>query len=140
MTCCSRRLASLPAAPTSRPTQWVGHRSTGSDAVPLVHSSPHHGGSECVEISCAHKSRMPSPGCPGLRASALAGKVSLAAKGMCLWVRAMETYGYVAKDVGPKRAKLQAAQEALARKEAALATAQEQLTAVLAKVAALREK
>jgi hypothetical protein len=36
-----------------------------------------------------------------------AGKVSLAARGMCLWVCAMETYGYVAKDVGPKRAKLQ---------------------------------
>jgi hypothetical protein len=38
------------------------------------------------------------------------GKVSLAARGLCLWVRAMETYGHVAKEVAPKRAKLKAAQ------------------------------
>lgn len=37
-------------------------------------------------------------------------KVSAAASGMCKWVHAMETYGYVAKDVAPKRAKLKAAQ------------------------------
>ena len=37
-------------------------------------------------------------------------RVSGAAAGMCKWVFAMETYGYVAKDVGPKRAKLKAAQ------------------------------
>jgi dynein heavy chain, axonemal len=66
------------------------------------------------------------------------GKVSLAARGMCMWVRAMEVYGRVAKDVGPKRARLRAAQDNLARKQAALAAAQEQLVAVLAKVAALR--
>lgn len=68
------------------------------------------------------------------------GKVSLAAKGMCMWVRAMEVYGSVAKDVGPKRARLKAAQENLARKQAALASAQEQLAVVLAKVKMLREK
>eukprot|EP00879_Flechtneria_rotunda_P005109 GHRR01005390.1.p1 GENE.GHRR01005390.1~~GHRR01005390.1.p1 ORF type:complete len:1589 (+),score=542.70 GHRR01005390.1:1679-6445(+) len=68
------------------------------------------------------------------------GKVSLAAKGMCMWVGAMEVYGYVAKDVGPKRARLRAAQENLARKQAALASAQEQLAIVLAKVKALRDK
>lgn len=66
------------------------------------------------------------------------GKVSLAAKGMCMWVRAMEVYGSVAKEVGPKRARLKAAQENLARKQAALAAAQEALAAVLAKVASLR--
>jgi dynein heavy chain len=66
------------------------------------------------------------------------GKVSLAAKGMCMWVCAMETYGRVAKEVGPKRARLKAAQENLAKKQAALAAAQEQLAAVLAKVASLR--
>ncbi len=38
------------------------------------------------------------------------GRVSGAARGLCLWVRAMETYGHVAKDVAPKRAKLKAAQ------------------------------
>jgi dynein heavy chain len=66
------------------------------------------------------------------------GKVSLAAKGMCMWVRAMGAYGSVAKEVAPKRARLRAAQDNLARKQAALAAAQEQLAAVLAKVAALR--
>ena len=68
------------------------------------------------------------------------GKVSLAAKGMCMWVRAMEVYGNVAKDVAPKRARLKAAQENLARKQAALASAQEALATVLAKVAALRTR
>ena len=52
----------------------------------------------------------------------------------------METYGTVAKDVGPKRAKLKAAQENLAKKQAALKQAQEQLAAVLAKVQTLKDK
>jgi dynein heavy chain len=68
------------------------------------------------------------------------GKVSLAAKGMCMWVRAMEVYGNVAKDVGPKRARLRAAQENVAKKQAALEAAQSQLASVLAKVKALRDK
>jgi dynein heavy chain len=68
------------------------------------------------------------------------GKVSLAAKGMCMWVKAMEVYGNVAKDVAPKRARLKAAQENLARKQAALASAQEALATVLAKMAALRTR
>lgn len=68
------------------------------------------------------------------------GKVSLAAKGMCMWVRAMEVYGSVAKDVGPKRARLKAAQENVAKKQAALTAAQAQLETVLAKVKALRDK
>jgi len=66
------------------------------------------------------------------------GKVSLAAKGMCMWVRAMEVYGSVAKEVAPKRARLRAAQDNLAKKQAAMAAAQEHLAAVLAKVAGLR--
>lgn len=45
------------------------------------------------------------------------GKVSGAAKGMCLWVHAMKMYGEVAKEVGPKRAKLKAAQDNLAKKQ-----------------------
>lgn len=68
------------------------------------------------------------------------GKVSGAARGLCLWVRAMETYGNVAKDVAPKRAKLKAAQDNLAKKQAALKTAQDTLAIVLAKVQALKEK
>lgn len=58
------------------------------------------------------------------------GKVSAAAKGLCLWVRAMETYGYVSKEVGPKKEKLKAAQATLAKKQAALQAARDQLAAV----------
>ena len=36
-------------------------------------------------------------------------QVSGAARGLCLWVRAMEVYGKVAKDVAPKRARLKSA-------------------------------
>jgi dynein heavy chain len=68
------------------------------------------------------------------------GKVSLAARGMCMWVCAMEVYGTVAKDVGPKRVRLKAAQENVARKQAALSAAQAQLATVLAKVKALRDR
>lgn len=68
------------------------------------------------------------------------GKVSLAAKGMCMWVCAMEVYGTVSKDVGPKRARLKAAQDNVAKKQAALTAAQTQLEAVLANVKALRDK
>ncbi len=66
------------------------------------------------------------------------GKVSGAARGLCLWVRAMETYGTVARDVAPKRAKLKAAQDNLAKKQTALAAAQQQLAEVLAKVQTLK--
>lgn len=62
----------------------------------------------------------------------------MAAKGLCLWVRAMETYGTVAKDVAPKRNKLKTAQENLSKKQTALAAAQTQLAEVLAKVQTLK--
>ena len=68
------------------------------------------------------------------------GKVSYAAKGLCLWVYAMEVYGHVAKEIAPKRAKLKNAQEQLSKKQAQLAKAQEALAEVLAKVQALRDK
>ena len=64
--------------------------------------------------------------------------MSGAARGLCLWVRAMETYGTVARDVAPKRAKLKAAQDNLAKKQTALAAAQQQLAEVLAKVQKLK--
>ena len=50
----------------------------------------------------------------------------------------METYGTVARDVAPKRAKLKAAQDNLAKKQTALAAAQQQLAEVLAKVQKLK--
>ena len=68
------------------------------------------------------------------------GRVSLAAKGLCLWVYAMEVYGHVAKEIAPKRAKLKNAQDQLAKKQAQLAKAQDALAEVLAKVQALRDK
>eukprot|EP00232_Nephroselmis_pyriformis_P029065 CAMPEP_0182867354 /NCGR_PEP_ID=MMETSP0034_2-20130328/8675_1 /TAXON_ID=156128 /ORGANISM="Nephroselmis pyriformis, Strain CCMP717" /LENGTH=4528 /DNA_ID=CAMNT_0024999703 /DNA_START=83 /DNA_END=13669 /DNA_ORIENTATION=- len=68
------------------------------------------------------------------------GKVSGAARGLCLWVRAMETYGHVSKEVAPKRAKLKSAQDTLAKKQAALAKAKEALAEVLAKVQALKDQ
>lgn len=40
-------------------------------------------------------------------------KVSKACKSMCMWVRAMDLYSRVLKEVGPKREKLAAAQVSL---------------------------
>ncbi|KAF5831208.1 dynein-1-beta heavy chain, flagellar inner arm I1 complex [Dunaliella salina] len=76
---------------------------------------------------------------PSFTADAV-GKVSVAARGLCLWVHAMDTYGHVAKDVAPKRAKLKAAQDNLAKKQSALAAAQEALAGVLAKVQTLKDR
>nr|XP_046242172.1 dynein axonemal heavy chain 2 isoform X2 [Scatophagus argus] len=55
------------------------------------------------------------------------GKVSLAAKSLCMWVRAMETYGHTYRVVEPKRAQLNAAMAQLAEKQSALAEAQNKL-------------
>ena len=67
------------------------------------------------------------------------GKVSGAAKGLCQWVHAMFVYGNVAKDVEPKRKKLKAAQDALAKKQKALGEAQASLKEVLDKVQVLKD-
>ncbi|CAK9199554.1 unnamed protein product [Sphagnum troendelagicum] len=68
------------------------------------------------------------------------GKVSGACKGLCLWVRAMESYGYISKEVAPKKARLKAAQDNLARQEASLARAKAQLAEIVAKVQLLKDK
>ncbi|XP_028810290.1 dynein heavy chain 2, axonemal isoform X2 [Denticeps clupeoides] len=52
------------------------------------------------------------------------GRVSLAAKSLCMWVRAMEVYGRIYRDVEPKRARLNGAMTQLAQKQADLAEAQ----------------
>ena len=70
----------------------------------------------------------------------IVGKVSNAAKGLCLWVCAMETYGHVSKEVAPKRAKLKGAQDLLRKKQKALSIAKEKLDDVLGKVQALKDK
>lgn len=61
-------------------------------------------------------------------------KVSVACKGLCMWVRAMEVYGRTVKQVAPKRAQAEAAQQLLAKKEASLAESRANLVTVLAKV------
>ena len=50
------------------------------------------------------------------------GKVSVAAKGLCMWARAMDVYARVAKEVAPKKAKLA---EANAQLDAAMSTLNE---------------
>merc|ERR1719440_1259135 len=54
----------------------------------------------------------------------IVGAVSKAAKSLCMWCRAMEVYGRIAKDVAPKKAKLQQAMKTLSKKQAQLAEAQ----------------
>ena len=56
-----------------------------------------------------------------------------------MWVRAMEVYGRIAKDVAPKRAKLQQAMKTL-EKQKQLAKAQAKVKEISDKVLALREK
>ncbi|KAM4714769.1 dynein axonemal heavy chain 2 [Anableps anableps] len=58
------------------------------------------------------------------------GKVSLAAKSLCMWVRAMEVYGHIYREVEPKRVLLNSAMNQLAEKQAALANAQAKLREV----------
>eukprot|EP00392_Amoebophrya_sp_AT5.2_P005332 g5341.t1 len=67
-------------------------------------------------------------------------KVSAAAMSLCMWVRAMEVYGRVSREIEPKKAKLAGAEEAAATSEAALQKAKGELKVVTDKVAALRQK
>ncbi|XP_073510575.1 dynein axonemal heavy chain 2 isoform X2 [Phyllobates terribilis] len=60
----------------------------------------------------------------------MVGRVSLAAKSMCMWVRAMEMYGRIFRVVEPKRARMNAAMSQLAEKQASLAEAQNKLKEV----------
>lgn len=63
----------------------------------------------------------------------IVGKVSLAAKSLCLWVRAMEMYGRIYRVVEPKRQRLNQAKAALKEK-------QEMKAAAMAKLAELEQK
>ncbi|XP_057714813.1 dynein axonemal heavy chain 2 isoform X3 [Corythoichthys intestinalis] len=58
------------------------------------------------------------------------GKVSLAAKSLCMWVRAMEVYGCVFRVVEPKRELLNAAEAQLAGKQAELFESESKLKEV----------
>ena len=70
----------------------------------------------------------------------LVGKVSKAAKSLCMWVRAMDTYARVAKTVEPKKQKLMGAQKQLSDSQAMLKEKQEALGEVERRVAALKSK
>ncbi|XP_072006034.1 dynein axonemal heavy chain 2 [Engystomops pustulosus] len=60
----------------------------------------------------------------------IVGRVSLAARSLCMWVRAMEMYGRIFRVVEPKRARMNAAMSQLAEKQASLAEAQNKLREV----------
>ncbi|XP_040202767.1 dynein heavy chain 2, axonemal [Rana temporaria] len=60
----------------------------------------------------------------------IVGRVSLAARSLCMWVCAMEMYGRIFRVVEPKRARMNAAMAQLAEKQASLAEAQNKLREV----------
>ena len=66
-------------------------------------------------------------------------KASLAAMGLCSWVRAMETYERVAKNIAPKRAMLEKAEAEYAEVSALLASKKAALKAVEDKLADLNK-
>lgn len=57
----------------------------------------------------------------------IVGVVSLAAKSLCLWVRAMEKYAKIYRIVAPKQEKLEQAMKTLEEKRALLAAAKKKL-------------
>ncbi|CAH6786111.1 Dnah2 [Phodopus roborovskii] len=68
------------------------------------------------------------------------GRVSLAAKSLCMWVRAMELYGRLYRVVEPKRIRMNVAIAQLQEKQAALAEAQEKLREVAEKLEMLKKQ
>jgi dynein heavy chain len=70
----------------------------------------------------------------------LVAKKSNAAKSLCMWVRAMDVYARVAKNVEPKKAALKKAQDDVAAMNQALATKNKELAEVLARVKELEDK
>ena len=66
------------------------------------------------------------------------GRVSNAAKSLCMWVRAMDVYGRIFKVVEPKKQALKKTQDALAAKQKSLADAQAKLKEVTEKVEELQ--
>eukprot|EP00304_Pavlova_gyrans_P012708 CAMPEP_0206041750 /NCGR_PEP_ID=MMETSP1466-20131121/6142_1 /ASSEMBLY_ACC=CAM_ASM_001126 /TAXON_ID=44452 /ORGANISM="Pavlova gyrans, Strain CCMP608" /LENGTH=4121 /DNA_ID=CAMNT_0053416453 /DNA_START=38 /DNA_END=12403 /DNA_ORIENTATION=- len=68
------------------------------------------------------------------------GKVSSAARSLCMWVRAMDTYSRVATQVAPKKAKLEEATRKLNEAQAMLKEKQDALAEVEARVGALKQK
>ncbi|XP_072318696.1 dynein axonemal heavy chain 6 [Eucyclogobius newberryi] len=67
-------------------------------------------------------------------------KCSKACKSMCMWVRAMDLYSRVLKEVGPKREKKEKAEKELAVTKATLMEKQEKLMEVENKIRVLQEQ
>ncbi|KAG4103981.1 dynein heavy chain and region D6 of dynein motor-domain-containing protein [Neocallimastix lanati (nom. inval.)] len=57
----------------------------------------------------------------------IVGRVSSAAKSLCMWVMAMESYGHIYRVVAPKKEKLRLAQETLEKKQKSVREANEKL-------------
>jgi len=68
------------------------------------------------------------------------GNQSSAAKSLCMWSHAMDTYSKVAKEVEPKKQKVAALNKTLAEANAALKAKQDMLKAVIDQVAGLQRK
>ncbi|KAF0304890.1 Dynein heavy chain 2, axonemal [Amphibalanus amphitrite] len=68
----------------------------------------------------------------------MVGKQSLAAKSLCLWVRAIESYGRVYRVVEPKKMRLMSAERILAEKQKNLADAKAKLQELSERLAKLQ--
>ncbi|KAJ1562004.1 Dynein heavy chain 2, axonemal, partial [Cladochytrium tenue] len=66
------------------------------------------------------------------------GRVSGAAKSLCMWARAMETYGIIFRQVAPKKERLRVAQETLEKKQKTLREAKAKLQEIQDKLADLK--
>ena len=66
------------------------------------------------------------------------GRVSGAAKSLCMWVRAMESYGTIYRTVLPKKEKLRMAQETLEKKQSSLKEAKSKLNEIQDKLVELK--
>ena len=60
----------------------------------------------------------------------IVGRVSLAAKSLCMWVRAMDVYGRIYRVVEPKKQRLANAQSQLEEKQRSLSEAKAKLKEV----------
>ncbi|KAJ3217500.1 Dynein heavy chain 2, axonemal [Dinochytrium kinnereticum] len=68
----------------------------------------------------------------------IVGRVSGAAKSLCMWAKAMETYGIIFRQVAPKKEKLRSAQETLEKKQKSLREAKAKLQEIQDKLIELK--
>ncbi|KAJ3091962.1 Dynein heavy chain 2, axonemal [Quaeritorhiza haematococci] len=68
----------------------------------------------------------------------IVGRVAGAAKSLCMWVRAMESYGNIYRQVAPKKEKLRIAQENLEKKQTSMREAKAKLQEIQDKLVELQ--